>query len=720
MPGTNDLQISVERMRKEASAAPQYYPTEDEKKLIGTITRHYRDKDVTKRAYEKTWFINGAFLRGLQYIVFNDYTRTFEQPFKVPAHRIRLVVNYVLAYWRRTKAKLTANKPGFYVQPASTEQTDVERARLDEKVLESELERMGWSIKFKRAVGEMLQCGSGLFFVGFDPFAGDPLFTQQPQTDEFGQQQMHPETGEPMTQQVPMQDQFGRHMHTGENVLEVVSPFEIQADAMSTGTDDARWMMRNKVRSLEWIRENYPEKGKYCTHEPVYVTDFYQKRMRQIVGMFGYTVEAQEGESDQENPKDSAVVHEYWEKPTKKYPKGRHVVVASDILLHDGENPYDHGQFPYVKMDEITIPDRFWGMSIIEQMLPLQKNYNRARSQEIENRTLCGRPKWMVPRTSKVRQSAFDSEPGEKIDYNPGPRGEKPELVMPTSISMASMQEIAHTLQDMQEVCASHEVSRGILPSANIPAEGIQMLQKADDTSVGDTVSNIDNCLVELAKLLLSNCAQYWDEERMVRATGEGERLEAQCVTGQDLQGTNRHADYFDVRIIPGSTLIKDPEKQREKVAQYMQMGLLNPMQDKEKIVKMLDIGDTQDFFADLRLDQQWAQRENEVMQMGDFVVPRDFENHHAHVAVHDRFRKSEKYRQLPPPVQALFDHHVQQHQMLELQNAQKQAQMQLAIQAVAGTGPAAEGEPEGGEGGQGSGGPPGKGPPKSASKGAA
>lgn len=718
MPGTNDLAISTERMQKEQAAAPQYYPSPDEQKLIGTIMRHYQDKDMTKRAYEKTWFINGSFLRGLHHIVFNDYTKTFEQPYKVPAHRVRLVVNLVLSYWRRTKAKLTANKPGYYVRPASTDQQDVERARLDEKVLESEMDRMSFQPNYKKLVGEMLQCGSGLFWLAWDPFAGDPMYQEQPKTDWLGEQQMHPQTGEPMTEQVPLQDENGRHMHTGENVLEVCSPFEIQADSQSTGEDDARWIMRNKIRSLSWIRDNYPEKGKFVKSEPTYITDFYQKRMKQIVGMFGYTTEAQEGQSDSEVPKDCAVVHDYWERPTTKFPKGRNVTVAGNVLLHDDKNDYDHGQFPLVKADEITIPDRFWGMSIIEQLIPLQKNYNRARSQEIENRTLVGRPKWMVPRTAKVRQSSFDSEPGEKIDYNPGPRGERPELVQPGSISQASMQEIAHTLSDFQEVSASHEVSKGILPSANIPAEGIQMLQQTDETSMGDTVTNLDNMLVKLGKMILSNCAQYWDEERMVRATGEGDRLEAQKVTGQDLKGENRHADYFDVRITPGSTLKKDPEQQRKTVTDLIQLGILNPASDKDKIAKMLELGSVQDLFADLRLDENWAQRENELMEMGDYVVPRDFENHHAHTNIHNRFRKSERYRRLPPGVQALFDQHVLQHQMQEVQNAQKQAQMQLAIQAVATTGPAEEGEPEGGAGG---GAPPGGGggqPP--AKKGAA
>ena len=83
-----DLLISRERVDKEQQRTPNYYPSEEERSLIGSIKNRYRQKDLTKRAYEKTWFVNGSFIRGQHYVVFNDYTRTFEVPYRVPPHRV--------------------------------------------------------------------------------------------------------------------------------------------------------------------------------------------------------------------------------------------------------------------------------------------------------------------------------------------------------------------------------------------------------------------------------------------------------------------------------------------------------------------------------------------------------------------------------------------------------------------------------------------------------
>ncbi|MED2777615.1 hypothetical protein P4278_26325 [Bacillus thuringiensis] len=50
----------------------------------------------------------------------------------------------------------------------------------------------------------------------------------------------------------------------------------------------------------------------------------------------------------------------------------------------------------------------------------------------------------------------------------------------------------------------------------------------------------------------------------------------------------------------------------------------------------------------------------------------RDFYNHGAHVYIHNAFRKSSLYDELPPGVQQLVDEHVQQH--MEVLNAPMEA----------------------------------------------
>lgn len=684
MVASNDLLISKQAQGKSDGDELVYVPNDREKAILSTIKGRYEEKDLTKRAYEKTWFINGSFIRGHHYVSYNDASKTFEVPYKVPQHRVRLSINYILAYYRRTRARLTAHKPALFTRPATTDQEDVERARLDQKVLDSEFYRLNQQAKLKATVGWMLECGTGLRYISWNPWAGAPLYEDKPVIDpNTGQPALDPETGEPLTERVPMLDEEGRHLHEGENELEVVSPFEITNDPMATDIDDSEWILRSKIRTLTWICQHYPKLGKFVKKEDVHLHDFYQKRIRQMVGIHGFASDLESNADAGDSGQPSAVVHEYWERPSPKYPRGRNVVVANNVVLHDGENPYDHQMLPFEKMDELKVSGRFWGMAMVEQAIPLQRNLNRARSAEVENRTLMGRPKWLVPRTAKVRQTAFDSEAGEKIDYTPGPRGEVPTIVPPPPTHQSTQIEIQHTINDMQEILSYHEVSRGILPSANIPGVAVEKLQQADDTSMGDTASNMEHGLVRLGRMLLSNCAQFWKEDRLVRAGGEVARVEAMRVRGDDLVGKNANADYFDVRMIAGSTLTRDPASQRQLVKEMIEFGILDPVIHKDAILKILDVSEIETAFEEDRLDEQWAERENELMERGEFCLPRDFENHDIHLKILDRFRKTERYRKLPPHIKTLFDNHAALHKKVAVEAGQERMLIQAAIQGA-------------------------------------
>ena len=679
MAGT-DLMIDQER-EQDKHKLP-YIPAPDELRRIQAVKKKYEAREQTKKVYEKTWFVNGSFIRGQHFVSYNDETQNFEVPYRVPRHRVRIPINLELAYYRRTKARLTAHKPALFAGPATTHQDDIERARLDEKVLESEFYRMGFQTKHKDKIGWALECGSGLFYFHWNPWAGEPLFEEKPVTDEFGQPVLDPETGEPQVERIPMTDEHGRQLHEGQNELEVVNPYEIDVDPMATNLDDAEWIMRSKIRSLDWIKTNYPEKGHLVDKEDVQIHSFYEQRLKQIVGIHGSSTSGQGGKNgllDVDGP--SAVVHDYREAKSEKYPKGRHLVTAGNVELYNGENEYKHGLLPYMKTDEITVAGRFWGGAVIEHMIPLQRVVNKAASNQVEDATLAGRPKLLVPKTAKLRQEQFDAEPGEKIEYTVGPRGERPELLTPTSNHLATQTIIENAVRFMQEISSWHEVSRGILPSANIPAEGIQLLQSADETAMGDTASNIDSSLIRLGKMVLSNCNQFWGEERLVRAGGEGARLEAMKVRGEDLVGQDPNADYFDVQVIPGSTMMRDPGKQREQVDYMLKMGILNPIAHRDVIVKLMDVANIESAFEDERQDEQYATRENEQMEQGAFSIPRDFENHDIHIKVLDRFRKSERYRRLPAEIQALYDEHAAIHKQLAVQVGQEKMMIQAMIQ---------------------------------------
>lgn len=671
-------ELVISQDRESLKHLPTYYATEEEKRHVADIEQKYKDRSLTKRGYERTWFLTGSFLRGLHYVSWNDYTQTFEIPRRIPAHRVRLVINYPLAYHRRTKSRLTAHRPGIYVAPATQDKEDQDRAKASTKLLESLLDQICWLKKYKECVGWMLETGTGIKKVTWNPQKGPVL--------------KDPETGE----QVIGND--GRPVRLGDHELELISPYELDVDPAATNIQNARWVMHTKARSIEWIREQYPDKGRYVTPENVSIDSFYEKRLKQTVGIYGYTT-GTHGEGNGE-AKGLSNVHEYWEERSGRNPEGKLVVTSHGVVLHNGPNPYRHGKYPFVEAREVDVPGRFWGMAMLEQVLPLVRNLNKARSQEVENRNLVGRPKFLVPRTSKVGQHAFDAEAGELIDYHPGPRGEKPELLAPAPTTLSTQNEIQHTLNDIQEVLAWHEASRGILPSANIPAAALARLQQADDSSLGVTNSNLEDMAREVAIMLLRNSQQFYSEERLVRVVGHSNEVEATRIKGDQISGDDPQADYFDVRVRPGSMMAKDPKEVREEVAAMLEFRLLNPELNgahRQMIVKAMNTGFEEELYREDADDVQWAEQENELIAKGEQSIPQDFENHQIHILRHNQFRKNARFRQLDPEMQQVYAEHVEIHEIMLVQTETKKNMLAQEILEAAGASAAEEGGQEGG-----------------------
>ena len=85
--------------------------------------------------------------------------------------------------------------------------------------------------------------------------------------------------------------------------------------------------------------------------------------------------------------KNYAIVKEYYERPCRRYPQGRYIVVANKKTLYVGTLPYKIGNdgefdFPFVKIVSIYSTGCFWGKSVVERCIPIQRRYNALRNRK--------------------------------------------------------------------------------------------------------------------------------------------------------------------------------------------------------------------------------------------------------------------------------------------------------------------------------------------------
>jgi hypothetical protein len=599
--------------------------SEEDKKLVAHVRSKIEEvrASANRIAHEGIWMTNIAYLLGYDGIAFNSTTRQF-QPVNRASNYLkknRIHVNKILPTIQNRLARLCKNPPSYDVRPESNSTEDKEAARLSLQVLTTLWDKL--TIDKKRILLYMWtqQCGHAWMKISWDDMAGRPMVNP-----------MDPEaTG-----------------YEGDVRADVVSPFEIFPDPMAKTDDDVleSWLIQAKVRKLDYFKAHYPEKGALVKEEDAWLLSAqYEQRINSLNNRGPST------SGMQESMKNSAIEMIKYEARSKDYPNGRMIICANGILLEDKELPV--GEIPFRKFDDVVIGGKFYSESIITHMRPIQDNYNenKRRQSEWMKKTLAG--KYMAPRGSGMAQEAMNDESGEIYLYDPVPNA--PAGIQP--IPIPSLPTWAFNIQkndveDMNDISGISEVSRGTLPSASIPAIGMQLLTEQDDTRLGVMTEQHEHAWAGIGGLLLKYVEKFYILPRKLKMSGPDLSYTVKDVSGQDLRGNT------DVIVKRGSTLPGSKTLNRQDIMNVYQAGLLGEINDpkvREKVLDMLEFGDITGVWEDQALDKNQIKRAIDLLESGQPVNVNEFDNHVIWLMELNKYRKGDKWDSLDPNIQMLF-----------------------------------------------------------------
>jgi hypothetical protein len=222
----------------------------------------------------------------------------------------------------------------------------------------------------------------------------------------------------------------------------------------------------------------------------------------------------------------------------------------------------------------------------------------------------------------------------------------------------------------MNYIAGISEVSRGELPSASIPAVGMQLLTEQDDTRIGIMVERHELSWAQVGQLILIYAQEFYKTPRKMKLAGANGEYTVKEFTGADIMNNN------DVVVVRGSTIPGSKTLRRQEIINVYQMGLLGDPNDasvRQKVLGSLEYGDLAEVWKDQQLDMQQIKRQFEIMESGMPVEVNELDNHQLAIVEYNRLRKTEKFAQYPPDAVAAFDKYKEDHiraQML-LQNPQ-------------------------------------------------
>lgn len=605
--------------RNPSSQTNEFVAPDDLAKLVAWLDKK-RDQGKTKIP-ELQLKLNLAYVLGQQWVVWDNDKRTFRRPQNRsddPNAPVRITVNKIGSIVEQYIARATKQAPEPECRPVSDDDDDIGAAKAGTRILQSELNRMHWDAFLLRLYFWVVTHGWAYAQITWDADDG-PLVSQADDDDE---------------------DVF-----RGDIDLAMVPAFEMSVDPNGNTMAESKWCVRTTSMTTEAVWEQYG----------VTVEAEYERTVAdEVYSLVDASYDPRGGGSQQ------VAVHQMWMVPCRAAPKGLVVTWSGKTILEDPmDYPYKHGGLPFVEFDLLPGMGTREGRTWVTDLLPIQADYNDARSREAaQRRTIT--PKLLFP-TGSIDQRNITSRV-EAIPYVAV--GDKPSWMIPDSGWMAQHEAGMNRARDeMSDRAGQSDVSGGKPQTGSQPAAAILALQEADDTKLAIAAKLMADAIQHVGLQILELVKQYWTEERLVRTWSAEGHLEVAEFSGSDIGG------QLDVHVETENGVGRSKSAMVQLAMDLWAQKIITDPRHLLRIIQMPGA----DFLSDvLNMDARQAQRENGELFTGEIVQVHAYDNHQIHITEHDNFRKGEEYRKLEEAqlagdpqatkTKAAIDGHVQAH----------------------------------------------------------
>lgn len=579
-------------------------------KIAAEVTADFERRREERRSLESGWLLNMNFLSGNQYCDVSPFGGIEEED-KRFYWQSRRVFNHIAPTIDTRIAKLTRLRPALHVRAFSDEEGDVKSARLASGILGYVRERIGLDETVSRGTLWSETCGSVFYKIAWDGSGG---------------------------RQVAV-DEEDRPVYEGEVCVTVVPPFEIFPDSLAAEClDEVHSLIHARAVPVAYLEEKFGVvlPGKDLGELSVTAYSEPSGRKNPVEQAGGSLVRV----------KDSEILIERYTLPSAEEKEGRLEIVAGGKLLYLGPLPYFNGErgerkFPFVKQDCLKLPGAFFGCSVIDRLIPVQRAYNavRNRKHEFLNRLSMG---VLTVEDGSVDADELSEEglsPGKVLVYRQG--GRAPEMLDCGSVPSEFALEEERLEKEFVAVSGVSDLSQNSTPMRITSASGLQLLLSQDDSRLSATTDNLSLAMKETGRHILRLYRQFAGTARLLTLTGENKKTQIYYFNASELSAGDIVFETEDAAT---------PEQKREILLKLFEAGLLTDGEGKlseenrNRILEAFGFGsyeNTKDISA---LHIAKAGEENLEMKSRE-VEPDGYDDHGLHITEHVRFLLSDEFK---------------------------------------------------------------------------
>ena len=605
--------------------------------LVASVLKDFRKRQQERKSFEAQWQLNMNFYMGNQYctIGHNSEVEEYEKQF---FWQEKEAYNHIQPIMEVRLAKLERVRPTMSIIPATNDDKDLKTAKISKKIVNSIYSKKEISSLISEATHWSEICGTAFYKIVWNSNKGNPMIM---------------ETGE--------------ILRGGEVDISVCSPFEIFPESSSCAdVNDCRSIIHAKAYHKDDIKRIWG-----VDVEGKEVNIFSLDSVNSGFGGLGYSSKAPKIISTTRS--DYELVIEKYEAPSDSYPNGRLIIIAGETLIFDGELPFENGidgerVFPFIKQVSSTISGCFWGGSVVERLIPVQRAYNaiKNRKHEFLNRISMG---VLTVEDGSVDIDNLEEEglsPGKILVYRQG--ANTPRYMTSNSVPVDFTREEERLLDEFTTISGVSDLIRNLSSYTNMSGTALQIIIEQDDSRISTTAEKIRNAIKQMAQQTLRLYKQFATMPRYRKIVGENGEIELFYFTSNDISSD-------DICFETESEISDTLAQRRNMVFELLNAGLLadesgrlsNRM--RAKVLDLLGFGVWESSQDLNELHMKKADKENLKIIDGEKVKVLEIDNHDIHISQHTAYMlggEFEKACNNNPKLTEKFLEHIREHKKFE------------------------------------------------------
>ena len=595
---------------------------EYEESLVAEVYEDFNRRREERIMLERQWELNRNFYIGNQYCDINRRGEIISDD-KTYYWQNRGVFNHIAPLIESRLARFSRINPTISIRPKTDDDKDVTASGVAEKLVAEVFKNNDISSVVKKVTAWSETCGTAFYKVVWDEQGGEKI-------GEID----------------------GVDMFEGDVKIIAVSPFEIFPESLTTERiEDQKSIIHARAMNVSEVFDKY---GVLVDGEDISVFDL-------------TTSTKKVSEKIKKTVSRKRILFLLF------FPQGRLITVAGGKLLQSVSLPYVNGEkgertYPFIKQDCTGVSGSFFGLSIIERLIPIQRAYNavKNRKHEFLNRLSMG---VMTVEDGSVDVDDLATEglsPGKVLVYRQGSKA--PEMMNDITMPSDFNEEENKLINEFVIVSGVSDVSSSSDNATITSGSALEILVEQDNSRLLVSAEEIRRCYVGIAKQIIRLYSQFMADVKVVKYQDGFDKTRVYYADKSAIASD-------DAFLESENELLYSDSQRKDVVLRLYNSGLLSDEDGKlrpatkEKVLSLLGYKDL-DYRKGLsRLQEEKAQEENEIIRKNGMSVE-VVDDDNIHLDEHIRYVLSE-YKTLTEQEKQRLYGHIEEHKK-RIENKEK------------------------------------------------